>query len=226
MSAVTLAYSYLELRGAGVPPIPGWGGVVKDPAYFPPRDLLPVPLLLPQSSRAGVPGSLSPAPAGAAPLRQGGGGGPAVLSVSALRTQPSGSRCRPVSHSVSADESPPESGGAPAVGGVGRWPATNPGRTGGSTEEGPGLRREGPRRRDPPGTSSSRSVAPPSPGHPASESPQSRAPSPGGARPRPAARPGHAPPGQRLSLSWNRDRNPRGAWIRVGGSGTWAGQPC
>ena len=31
-----------------------------------------------------------------------------------------------MSHSVSADKSPPGSGGAPAVGGVGRWPATNP----------------------------------------------------------------------------------------------------
>ena len=82
MSAVTLAYSYLELRGAGVPPIPGWGGVVKDPAHFPPRNLLPVPLL-PPSSRAGVPGPLSPAPRGCGSFKAGWGRGAGrVVSVS------------------------------------------------------------------------------------------------------------------------------------------------
>lgn len=44
-------------------------------------------------------------------------------------------------------------------------------------------------------TSSPRSVAYTSPGHSTAESPRPRAPSPGGARPRPAASPGHAPPG-------------------------------
>ena len=179
------------------PRIPEWGRVVKDTAYFQTGDLLPSPLVLPTSSRAGAQGSLSSAPRGCGSFKGGGGGGRAVLSVSALRTQPSRSRCRPASPSVSANESPPGSGGAPAVGGVGRWPATNPGWTAKPTEEGPGPRREGPRRRSPqespfldlwhplvPGTKPGRAPDParPAPGEPAPAPRPARAMLPRGSR--------------------------------------------
>lgn len=65
------------------PRIPEWGRVVKDTAYFQTGDLLPSPLVLPTSSRAGAQGSLSSAPRGCGSFKGGGDGGASrVVSVS------------------------------------------------------------------------------------------------------------------------------------------------
>lgn len=152
MIEVTLAVS----SGEGVYPIFSLGRGGQRSRLFSTPEPPPLCVVLPPCSKLlEPPARQAPPSAGAAPLRAGGGGAPAVLSVSALRTQPFRSRCRSASPHVSADESPPGSGRARAVGGVGRWPETNPGQTAGLTKEGTRPRREGPRRRDPRGLLSS-----------------------------------------------------------------------
>lgn len=184
----------------GKTPIPGRGRVATDPAYFQRRTLPPThPRLVPEHSSCQAP----PSP-GAAPLRAGGGGAPAVLSVSVLRTQPSGTRCRTrAPASLQASPRPGPAGPAPWEE-PGAGPRLTQGLLAGPAQEGPGLRREEPRRCDLPPLPPLRAPVLAqwlllSPGHSAPKSSGARAPSPGGARPSPEARPGHAPPGQRLS---------------------------
>lgn len=211
----------------GKTPIPGRRRVATDPAYFQRRTLPPThPRLVPEHSSCQAP----PSP-GAAPLRAGGGGAPAVLSVSVLRTQPSGTRCRTrAPASLQASPRPGPAGPAPWEE-PGAGPRLTQGLPAGPAQEGPGLRREEPRRCDlPPSTPSksscSRSVAPAESRAFSSEELRSPRAQPRGSPPQPRGPPGPCSPGAAAELSRDRDRSPRGEWIQAGGSGTWAGWPC
>jgi hypothetical protein len=109
-------------------PTARWGGAIKNPAYFQRWNPLGLPLVLPPNSSSERQAGLAPPGAGAAPLREGGGGAPAVLSVSALRTQLSLPEPVPAREPRRLCRSVParvRRGPCGAVGGVDRWLATS-----------------------------------------------------------------------------------------------------
>lgn len=77
------------------PRIPEWGRVVKDTAYFQTGDLLPSPLVLPTSSRAGAQGSLSSAPRGCGSFKGGGRGGEPCCQCQLCARSPPGAGAGP-----------------------------------------------------------------------------------------------------------------------------------